>query len=302
MTWKDDFRKNRIAYLFFLPALFYFLIFHYVPMAGIAMAFQDYSLTKGLFGSEWIGLMNFEELFLDESFLLVMRNTVAMALLNLTLGFVFPIIFALLLSEVRSSSLRRTLQVTSYMPHFVAAVVVCTLVREFLDTNGALTALLTALGLEKQNWLANGEVPVFWLINCFTEIWQEIGFGSIIYVAAIANVSADYHEAAAIDGANRWTRIIRITLPSIRPIIMMMFVLKCGLFFTQGFDKILLPYMPSTYDTADCLTTFTYRMSFTGRPNYGLSTASGLFQSVASFLLLIISNTASRKLTDSGLF
>lgn len=302
ISWKEDFRKNKIAYLFFLPAFFYFLIFHYIPMSGIAIAFQDYSLTKGIFGSDWVGWMNFEELFLDESFLLVLRNTVAMALLNLTLGFTFPIIFALLLSEIRSETLRRTLQVTSYMPHFVAAVVVCKLVTEFLSANGAVTALLTSLGLERQNWLANGEVPVFWLINCFTEIWQEIGFGSIIYVAAISNVSTDYHEAAAIDGANRWTRMVRITLPCIKPIVMMMFVLKCGLFFTQGFDKVLLLYMPSTYDTADCLTTFTYRMSFSGRPNYGLSTASGLFQSVASLILLIVSNTASRKLTDSALF
>lgn len=302
VTWREDFRKNRIAYLFFVPAFAYFLIFHYIPMGGIVMAFQDYSFTKGLFGSEWVGLMNFEELFLDEAFPLALRNTVCMALLNLTLGFVFPIIFAILLSEIRNRTLRRTLQVTSYMPHFIAAVVVCQLVTEFTGRTGAVTELLTALGLERQNWLANDSVPVFWLINCFTEIWQEIGFGSIIYVAAIANVSGDYHEAAAIDGANRWIRVTRITIPCIMPIIVMMFVLKCGLFFTQGFDKVLLLYMPTTYDTADCLTTFTYRMSFSGRPNYGLSTASGLFQSVASLILLVTSNALARRLTESSLF
>lgn len=302
VTWREDFRKNRIAYLFFVPAFAYFLIFHYIPMGGIVMAFQDYSFTKGLFGSDWVGLMNFGELFLDEAFPLALRNTVCMALLNLTLGFVFPIIFAILLSEIHNRTLRRTLQVTSYMPHFIAAVVVCQLVTEFAGRTGAVTELLTALGLERQNWLANDSVPVFWLINCFTEIWQEIGFGSIIYVAAIANVSGDYHEAAAIDGANRWIRVTRITIPCIVPIIVMMFVLKCGLFFTQGFDKVLLLYMPTTYDTADCLTTFTYRMSFSGQPNYGLSTASGLFQSVASLILLVTSNALARRLTESSLF
>lgn len=302
ITWREDIRKNKVAYLLFLPALVYFIIFNYIPMGGIAMAFQDYSFSKGLFGSEFVGWMNFEELFMDDTFLLVLRNTVCMALLNLTVGFVCPIIFALLLCQISRPGVRRPLQIISYMPHFVAAVVVCQLVAEFLGRNGALTDLLTALGLERQNWLGNGDVPVFWLINCFTEVWQELGFSSIIYVAAIQSVNSDYHEAAAIDGANRWQRVFKIVIPSILPIMVMMFVLKCGTFFTQGFDKVLLLYQPSTYDTADCLTTFTYRMSFTGRPNYGLSTASGLFQSVVCFALLIISNTMSKKLTNSSLF
>ena len=269
--WKRDFKENWILYVLFLPVLAYFIIFHYIPMSGIFMAFEDYKVTKGLFGSEWVGLEKFIELFEDEQFWLALRNSGAMALFNLTLGFVAPIILALLITSIKPSKGTRTLQTITYLPNFVSAVVVCSLASQFLDLNGGITRILSLLGFEQQNWLANSDVPVFWLINTGIGIWQGAGWGAIVYIAAIYNINGDLHEAAAIDGANRWQRLTHITLPGILPMIMMMFTLKIGLVFREGFDKVLLLYMPLTYDTADCLHTYTYRMAFGGMPDYSLS-------------------------------
>lgn len=302
LSWKRDWKQNKVLYLVFVPAFLYFFILHYLPMGGILIAFQNYKMTKGIFGSQWVGIQNFIDLFTGETFGLVMRNTIVMAVFNLTIGFVAPIILALLMSEVKWKKYRRTMQTVSYMPYFVAAVVVAELVREFLGMSGGITQLLSMFGAEKQNWLANPDVPVFWLINAFTEIWQGAGFGTIIYMAAIMGINADLFEAAAIDGASRWQRLTRIVLPTILPIIVIMFTLKVGLVFTQGFDKILLLYMPKTYNTADVITTYTYRMAFGGTPNYGLSAASGLFQSVVATVLLVVSNWLNKKATSHSLF
>ncbi|MBR3742954.1 MAG: sugar ABC transporter permease [Clostridia bacterium] len=300
--WKRDWKENWILYLLFLPVLAYFVIFHYIPMSGIFMAFEEYKVTKGLFGSEWVGFEKFVELFEDEQFWLALRNSGAMALFNLTLGFVAPIILALLITSIKPSRGTRVLQTITYLPNFVSAVVVCSLASQFLDLNGGITRLLTALGFEQQNWLANGDVPVFWLINTGIGIWQGAGWGSIIYIAAIYNINGDLHEAAAIDGANRWQRLTHITLPGILPMIMMMLTLKIGLVFREGFDKVLLLYMPLTYETSDCLHTYTYRMAFGGVPDYSLSTASGLFQSVIATILLVISNWTNKKATGYALY
>lgn len=300
-TWKYDFQRNWSVYILFIPVLAYFLIFHYAPMFGLIMAFENFKPSKGFFGSQWVGLANFAELFTGDTFLKVLRNTTAMAVLNLTVGFAMPVLFALFLSEIRFKRFKRVVQIASYMPYFVSATVVCSLASEFLDSTGALTQLLTLFGFKAQNWLANPNVPVFWLINTFLGIWQGTGWGAIIYMAAIANVSNDIHEAAAIDGASRWQRMWRITFPSILPLILVMFIMRIGLVFRQGFDKILLLYMPMTYDTADCLYTYTYRMAFGSQVNYGLSTASGLFQSVIGTTLLLISNKISKKAAGSSL-
>lgn len=303
VTWKQDWKRNKALYFVMIPCLLYFIIFHYLPMFGIVMAFEDFSVRKGFFGSDFVGFQNFIDLFTGDQFLLAFRNTVAMALLNLTVGFIMPIIFAFLVTEIRHKKAKRVMQTVSYIPYFIAAVVVSQLVREFIGTDGALTSLLSFFGLEKQNWLANPNIPVFWLINCFTEVWQNIGFGSIMYVATIATVNGDYHEAAVLDGATRWQRITKITIPCIMPTIIVLFTLRIGLVFTTGFDKILLLYMPITYGTSDVLSTYTYRMAFASSPaNYGLSAASGLLQSVISMALLIFSNHLSKKLTGNSVY
>lgn len=301
---KKDWKLNKTVYFLFLPVLVYFIIFNYIPMVGVLMSFQNYSVSKGLFGSDWIGFGNFVTLFTGGEFLIALRNTVIMAVLNVVVGFAAPVLFAMLLSEVRVRWFKRSAQIISYLPYFIAAVIVAQLLKEFLGSNGAITQLCRLFGYKGGNLLAVNTPPVFWIINTFTEVWQGCGYGAIVFVAAIANVNGDLHEAAAIDGANRWQRAIRITLPCMIPFITMMLTMKIGTMFMSGFDKILLIYSPSIYDVADCLSTYTYRMSFdaAGMPNYALSAASGLFQSVVSTVLLLVSNWLSGKLTNTALF
>jgi ABC-type polysaccharide transport system permease subunit len=303
LSLKEDFKRNWVMYAIFIPVAAYFITFSYIPMVGIVMAFQNFSFARGIFGSTFVGLDNFIDLFTGASFGQIMRNTIAMASLNLTLGFIAPIILALIISEVPFKRYRRVIQTVSYMPYFVAAVVVTQLVRELLGVNGGVTLFLSLFGLEQQNWVANPNIPVFWLINTFTDMWQGAGFGTIVYIAAINNISGDLHEAAAIDGASRWKRLTKITLPSIFPMITLFFALRIGLVFVLGFDKILLLYMPTTYATADVLVTYTFRMAFgAGGGNFGLAAAAGLFQSVVGTFLLIFSNWLNKVLTKNSLF
>ena len=301
-SWREDFRKNGVLYLIFLPVVLFFILFHYVPMAGILMAFEDYSFAKGLARSRWMGLGKFVELFEGEMFPLALRNTFVLSLFKITFGFIAPVLLALIVSELRSKRYSRLVQTVTYMPYFVSTVVVCSLAKEFLGQNGGITGLLSSLGCERQNWLANTEKPIFWVIWCLIEIWRGAGQGAIVYIAAIAGINGDLHEAAVIDGANRWQRLTRITVPCILPIIVMMFTVQVGLAFRVGYDSILLLYMPSTYEVSDCLYTYTYRMAFGTTTDYSLSTASGLFQSVIATMLLVLSNTLNRKATSLSLF
>lgn len=299
---RRDWKQNRAVYLMFLPLMIYFIIFNYIPMTGILMAFEKYSVGKGIFGSPWVGMKNFITLFTGNGFSLAIRNTVCMAVINLIFGFFPPLILAVLFSEVKVKWFRRFAQITSYMPNFVSAVVVCSLAIQFLGVKGGVTNLLTTLGLEKQNWLANPNPPVFWIIYSLIGVWMGAGYGSIIYTTAIANVSPEIKEAAALDGASRWQRIRHIVLPTILPMAMMMLTMSVGTVFMAGWDKVLLLYMPKTLKVSDVLYTYTYRMAFGSTVNFGVATASGLFQSVVGTLLLVAGNAINRKLTSYGLF
>ena len=303
-SWKTELKRDWVVYLLFIPIILYELVLHYLPMFGIVMAFEDYNVVDGYFHSPWVGMKHFIDLFSGEDFLQALRNTVVIGLFKCTIGFVAPIIFALILSLINSKKFKRTAQTMSYMPNFVAAVIVCSLFTQFLAKDGPLTLLLTKVfGAENQNWFANDKPPVFWIIYTLMGIWQGVGWGSIMYVAAISQVSGDLHEAAAIDGATRMQRLFRITLPNILPMIMMMFVIGIGTAFVAGYDNILLLYMPSTYNVSDTVYTYTYRQAFGGgTSNYSLSAASGLFQSVVCTVLLVSSNALSRKVSGSSLF
>lgn len=301
-SWKRDWQKNKMVYFLFIPVFVYMLVMNYLPMFGIVMSFEDFNLAQGIFKSPWVGMANFVELFTGDMFLTALRNTLIIAAFNLTFTFVAPIIFAFLITSVRNKKIRRICQTMSYMPNFVASVVVVSLLQMFLAYDGPLTQILTALGFEQQNWLANANPPVFWIIYTFMSIWGSFGFGSIMYVAAIENLSKEIEEAACLDGATRWQIITKIILPNIMPLVIMMWVLNIGMALRAGSDRILLMYMPSTYSVADVLYTYTYRTAFSGIPNYGLSAASGLFQSVVGTTLLLVSNKLSNKLSGSGLF
>ena len=297
--WIKDWKRDWKLYALFLPVALFFILFNYIPMFGIVIAFQDYKTGRGVFNSEWIGWENFVDLFTNDSFPLVFRNTCVMAFMNLTIGFVCPVILGLLISQVRVYWFKRTIQTISYMPYFVATVVVCSLLKDFLSSTGIITDIFVALGAQREDMLTNPKY--FWWINTFAGVWQGAGYGAIVFVAAISNISPDLHEAAALDGAGRWKRVWHITLPSIIPTVITMFTLQVGLVFTTGFDKVLLLYNTSIYDTADCLSTFTYRYGV-AENNYGLSSAAGLFQSVIATALLLISNKLTRLAAKTSLF
>ena len=303
VPWKKDFRKNKMIYLLFVPIAVYLIVFNYIPMSGILMAFEDYSVRKGWFHSEWVGLENFIQLFSGTDFWLALRNTAVMAVLNLIFGFFPPVILAILFSECKCIPFKRLSQLISYIPNFISTVVVCNLVQQFLDRDGAITLLLNKLfGLPLQNWMANSQIPVFWIVFTIMNIWIGMGWNSIIQSTAIANINGELVEAAALDGANRWQRIRHIVIPALIPICMMQLTLAVGTVLMVGWDKVLILYMPSTYSVSDVLHTYTYRMAFGSQVNYGLATASGLFQSVLGTVLLIISNKLNKKATGHALY
>lgn len=297
-SWKHDFLMNWRLYLLALPVVLYFLIFNYLPMGGLIMAFQDYTPTKGIFSSEWVGFKNFIDFFTAPNFLQILRNTFVISLLSLVIAFPLTIVFALLVNEITSNVFKRTVQTISYLPYFIPVVVVCGLIIDFVSSTGAITNILVSLGLERQNLLLNPKY--FWWINLASEIWQGLGYGSIIYIAAITNVNPELYEAAYMDGANRFKRMWHITIPGIMPTIIVMLILRCGLIMTVGFDKILLLYNPNIYATADVISTYVVRMGIE-RMQYGYATAVGLFNSIVGTALFLGSNALARKYTESSI-
>jgi putative aldouronate transport system permease protein len=297
--WKRDFSMNWSVYLLFVPVFVYFIVFSYLPMFGIVMAFQDFSAVKGFFRSPWAGFVNFIAFFSGPNFLRILRNTLVISFLSLGIGFPLTIIFALLLNEIHYTWYKKTVQTISYLPYFISAVVLCGLILEFVSSNGIITDVFVALGFPRENLLTNPRY--FWTINLLSEIWQGLGYGSIIFIAAITNASQELHEAAVMDGANRLSRVWHVTLPAMMPVIITMLVLRCGMLLSVGGDKILLLYNPSIYETADVISTHVMRMGIE-RMQFSYSAAVGLFNSVVGLILLLLSNFISRKLTDNSVF
>lgn len=299
-SWRRDFAKNKSLYFIALPLIAYFLIFNYGPMFGLVMAFQDFKPVKGILGSSWVGLDNFIKFFTAPNFLEVLRNTFVIAALGLFIGFPLSIVFALLINEINIKWFKKAAQTVSYMPYFVSTIVLCGLIIEFCSSRGLITNLLVNWGvLDRQNLLQNPDY--FWAINLISDEWQGLGYGSIVFIAAITNVSGELHEAAAIDGANRLQRVWHITLPGIKPMVVSMLILKCGMLMTVGFDKILNLYNTSIYSTADVITTYVQRVGLNGG-QYGYATAVGLFNSVVNLILLVLANYLSAKYAEQSLF
>lgn len=297
-SWRRDFKMNWKIYLLVLPVIIYFIVFNYLPMGGLIMAFERFNPVKGFFRSDFVGFDNFIRFFTAPNFFQILRNTFMISLLGLLISFPLSIIFALLLNEIYITFFKKAVQTISYMPYFVSTVVICGLVIDFVSSNGVITNLLVKFGFERQNLLLNP--AYFWAINLISDIWQGLGYGSIIFIAAISGVSPEQHEAAAIDGATRFKRVLHVTLPGIMPVIITMLVLRCGLLMSVGFDKILLLYNPSIYETADVITTNVQRMGLQ-KMQYGYSAAVGLFNSVVGTILLLVSNAISRKYTEHSI-
>ena len=292
--------KNKWLYIFLASGLSYVFIFGYVPLYGIVVAFQNFSPVKGFFHSQWVGTQNFQYLFHSADFLNVFKNSILISLYRIAWGFPAPIILALMLNEVRRLRFKRTLQTVVYLPHFISWVVLACMVTNFLAPSGGLVNnVIVALGGEPISFLTN--VKYFRSVLVFSDIYKEVGWGTIIYLAAMTGIDPGLYEAAVIDGASRFQRIRNITLPGISTTIVVLLVLRMGSVLKNGFEQVFLLYGPLVYQVADVFETFSYRTGLLeGRFSY--ATAVSLFQSVVGFVMIVACNKLSRKINDNSLW
>ena len=298
--WKYDLKQHKIIYLMFSVVFIYYLIFHYLPMFGIVIGFQKYRPARGIAGSDWVGLENFVKFFTGPYAFRLIRNTLVLNLLLLAFSFPAPIIFALMLNEMRPGQYKSLMQTISYMPHFSSAVVVCGLLMMFTESSGVITSIFHMLGLSEQTFLL-GRAEYFRSLYVIQDIWQELGWGSIIYLATVSNVDVNLYEAADIDGANRFRKIWSITIPALIPIIVVQLIMRVGALMSLGSGKVILLYRSSTYETADIISSYVYRAGLLNQ-DYSLGTAVDLCNSVVNIALLFFANTVSRKLTEQSLW
>ncbi len=290
---------QRQLLLMSVPLVLYVVLFTYVPLAGWTMAFQDFKPAKG-FASAWVGLKWFKTLFSDDLFAQVMRNTLAMSFINLTFNFTFAISLALLLNEVRRKGAKRIAQTISYLPHFLSWVVVAGIVSSVLASDGIFNVLLKSLGLAKDPKVWLGEPKAFWWIVGFTNVWKEVGWTTIIYLAAIAAIDPALYEAAEIDGCGRLARIRHITLPSIRPTIMVLLIMNLGWIMESGFEIQYLLKNGMNQDYAQSIDIYVVNYGLR-LGNYSLATAGGMFKSVVNIVLLLTANAAASRLGEERL-
>ena len=293
--------KNNALALMFLPCAVYYFIFDYIPMGGLMIAFKDYSIRDGILGSPWVGFQHFETLFSGSEFLLVIKNTLFISIIKIILGFFAPVVFALLLNEIRIGFLRKGFQSLSLLPYLFSWVILASIFRLIFSNSGPANEIISWIGVDKPiNWLSDD----FWFIVViiFTDIWKGIGIGAIIYMASIAAIPIELYKAAKIDGANRFQQIFYITLPQLKPAMITLLILSMGGFLSAGFDQIYNMYNPLVYDVADIIDTYVLRMLT--NLNFEIATAAGMFKSVVAVILIMISNSISKRLTqgEQGLY
>ena len=294
------FHKYWQYYLMMLIPVVYYIIFRYIPMFGNIIAFRRYRAGSSIFGDEWSGLRYFNQFIADQNFWRAFRNTLLLNFKYLLISFPLTLIFALLLNEIKNVAFKRIVQTISYLPHFISMVIVAGMVRELLSTNGPINNLIVSLGGEPITFIALPE----WFTTIFVTsgIWQGIGWGTILYLAAMSGINPELYEAAALDGANRFQQCLHVTIPAILPTISTLLILNIGsLCGSAAFEKVFLLYNPTTYDTADIIGTYVYRMGLQSG-NYSYATAVGLFQGIINLVLLTFANKASTKLSGSGLW
>lgn len=293
-------KKSEWAYrLMTLPGLLLLLLFCYVPMGGIIMAFENYVPSKGMLGSPWVGLKNFQYLFSMPDVFQVISNTVIIAVAKMILGIVVPVAFAILLNEVRSIAFRRVVQTIVYLPNFISWVILGTIFQQMFSANGLINTFVQSLGFEAIPFLSSG--PIFRILVILTDCWKGFGFGTIVYLSAILGISPDLYEAATIDGANRLQRILHVTLPGMLPTIVLMGTLSLGNVLNAGFDQIFNMYNIMVYDYADIIDTYVYRMGLISM-QYSLSTAVNLFKSVVSCGLTVTAYALASKFANYRIF
>ena len=299
-------KRNYDLYILLIPALIYILIFNYLPLLGITIAFKDFNLfaapnnpIKAIFLSPWAGFKYFHKLFASPDFYKIFRNTIVISCLKIVFEFPLPIITAIMLNEICHTSVKRVIQTVIYLPHFLSWAVVSGIFVTLLSSTGLVNQMLVSMGLRPISFLI--DKSWFRAVLVFTDAWKTVGWGSIIYIAAITGVDPALYEAAMIDGAGKWKQMWNITLPSIMPTIIMMLILRVSRVLDAGFEQIFIMYHSAVYDVADIIGTYVYREGL-GRMNFSFGTAVGLFNSVVALILVLSSNAFSKKMTGKSIW
>lgn len=296
---KKDWKRNRSLYLMVLPVILFYILFHYKPMYGAIIAFQDYNPRQGVTGSEWVGFDQFIRFFTSPYFGRLVKNTLLLSVYGIIFGFPAPIILALLLNELRARRFKKTVQTITYLPHFISLVVVTGIIKDFTQSTGLINDIIVMFGGKRSSLIQNP--ALYRTIYIVSDIWQGIGWGSIIYLSALSGVDQQLYEAASIDGAGRWKQLIHVTLPGIAPTIVIMLIMRMGQLLGTGYEKTILLYNEATYETADVIASYIYRVGILER-NWSYSTAIGLFNSVINLALLIATNKISRRVSETSLW
>lgn len=294
-TVKKDFIRNKYVYIMLIPVIAYFIAFHYIPMIGTQIAFKDFSIAKGITDSPWVGFKHFKAYFNSYYFERLIKNTILLSAYNILFGFPAPILLAILINEVQNTRFKRVVQTVTYLPHFISIVIVCALLRNFFSVDGVINQVLGT----NINFFMREDM--FRPLYVGSGIWQEVGWGSIVYLAAIVGIDHQLYEAAEMDGAGRLQKILYVTLPCIAATITVMFIMRVGKMMTLGADKVLLMYNESTYATADIISTFVYRKGLLEQ-SYSYSAAVDLVNSVINCGLLVAANKLCRKISGNGLW
>lgn len=302
ISWADRLKRldrGKYCYLMFLPVFIYFVIFYYVPMYGIIISFQDYSPFTGFFGSPWVGLKHFKSFFDGFYFWQIMWNTLYLNILNIVFTFPFPIIFALLLNEVKNIRFKKTVQTVSYLPHFISVVVIVGIVSDFFAMDGVINKMIVALGGEAYSYMS--DTSYFRGIYVGSGLWQELGWNAIIYIAALSGINAELYEAATIDGAGRLRKLWHITIPGIAPTIIITLLLSMSAMLTVGFDKIFLMQNSLNTQVSEVISTYVYKRGIESG-SFSFATAVGLFNNIINVILIAAVNKASKKINDVSLW
>ena len=296
---KKDLRKYKLLYLMILPVILYYILFCYVPMYGVLFSFMDYDPMVGFFESSWVGFKHFKNFFDNIYFGRLIKNTFIIGFSNILFGFPAPIIFALLLNEIKYKKFTRPIQTIAYLPHFVSLVVLCGMIKSFLGSSGFITQILQSAGVAEGSLLVNPEafVPIYVLSG----IWQTMGWDAIIYISALGSIDQQLYEAAEIDGAGKFRQLFAVTLPGILPTIIVMLILRMGTVVNVGYEKIILLYNDATLLTADVISSFVYRKGLQ-EMNWSYSTAIGVFNSIINIVFIVVTNKICKKLTNESLW
>ena len=299
-TLKKRFFGSWQLLILLLPGLIWYLLFCYRPMIGLRMAFYDYNTFKGLAGSTFVGLDNFREYVSGPDFLRTVKNTIMLALWQMAICFPIPIILAIAITEMKNKGISKLTQTATFLPHFISTVVVCSIVINFLSpSTGIFNIIRKQLGLDPIYFMVKPEFfrPIYTIMT----LWQNAGFDAIVYIAALMGIDMQLYEAAIVDGAGKWKRILHITVPGILPTVVTMFILKVGKMVKVGYEAIILLYQPSTYPVADVISTYSYRIGMENG-NFGMATAAGIFEAVIALVMVLSANVISRRVTENSLW